>query len=54
LSSPTVVAIGINPEEAAVEIMIRTADGEQRKKMPLKNEHRLYFDLLKNAVGAYL
>lgn len=54
LSSHTVLAVGLDPIKGSVSVMIRTDKGEQRKTVPLKPEHKMYFDMIKNLVGSYL
>lgn len=54
LSSPTVLAVALDPEKATVEIMIRNGEREERRTVPLKAEHKEYFKTLQNLVEVYL
>ena len=54
LSSPSLIAFGLDPESASAHLYIKTDLGEIRRKLPMGPDARLLFDLLKGMVSRYL
>ena len=54
LSSPSLVAICLDPRDGTAHLLVRTAAGEVKKKVQLSPQHHMVFNMAKSYVETYL